>query len=317
VWGCWAFVGIVAALGASLPVKSLDDAPSTDVADLRRRIDAASKSVHEVQSLEHLHVSKIKQQREDELARLQSQHETELAAEKQQQKLEWEDLTRQHQQELKKLEDKIKIREDVSARVMGGTPVPVMKTPEVMKLRHQQKVEGEAIKSQRDAELEAMSLRFKAEKKQQLSQREKELRYTKRRFSEKLTRRQEQLAFYRFQERQQLETGETQSTDELGESMEVDSLSKDALQHRLVGLEAKNSKLEQKLDLLLDSSSVASENMRLKALVHQLQGEKAAEDNENTILQSKLKIFNKVFPSAHQIKTADNVNTAEATMAVP
>lgn len=284
-----------------------------DLGESMREGDEASAALQALKAREGMALKRIKAQRAGEIAKLKAQHTIEEAAERQQQQLEMKDLKQQQHQELERLKEKVGIKMRVAARVLGEKAGDVMKAPEVASLQESQKEEADTIKTQREAELHEMIATHTKEVKRQTTQGLRDIAFAKRKYADSVAHQQEQLEFYRFQERkaraQQADDG-----NDLGEG--VDSMSESTLRHKVLSLEAQNEKLTEKNKLLLDASTESRSSEQLQRLKKQ----KDAEDQEVEALKAKLKVFRNVFGHAKQPGPQmldDGLSSAEAVLAVP
>lgn len=289
-----------------------------------REGDEAAAALQALKAREGMALKRIKAQRTGEVTKLKAEHAIEEAAERQQQQLEMKDLRQQQHKELERLKEKVRIKLRVTARVLGEKPGDVMKTPELVSLQHTQQEEANTIAAQRKAELQEMVATHTNEVKRQTAQGLRDITFAKRKYADRVAHQQEQMDFYRFQEkraRKQADGG-----DDLGEG--VDSMSESTLRHKVLSLEAQNEKLTEKNKLLLDASTqdavsrVSRSNEHMKVQMQRLKKQKAAEDQEVETLKAKLKLEHKVWGHAHADQQGpqmldDGVSSAEAVLAVP
>jgi len=287
-----------------------DGAAHAQIEDLRQRSDDAAASLRALKMERKHRLTTIRAQRAAEMKRLKKQHAVELAAERQQAKYEWHDLMSQHRTELQKLKAKVAIQQRVTARVTREIQEPVMKTPEVKRMLAQQKQEAAQIKKQRRVEVAHMQKRFAWEMKSQQNQQKRDIAYALKTYAAKLKRRQEQLAFFRFQE------SEASESNELGEGVDVDSMSASNLRHEVLSLKKALHKQQGKYHLLLNANAVARKNKVLQEKVRRLKLQNEHYENDNTKLKTKLETMENVF-QPHKKKAVDGVTNAEAVMAVP
>merc|ERR1719409_494273 len=180
-----------------------DGAAHAQIEDLRQRSDDAAASLRALKMERKHRLTTIRAQRAAEMKRLKKQHAVELAAERQQAKFEWQDLMNQQRNELQTLKAKVAIKQNVLARVTGEIQEPVMKTKDVEQMLARQKQEAAQIKQQRSMEVVHLKKRFAREMKSQQAQQKKDITFALKKYAAKLKRRQEQLAFFRFQEESQ------------------------------------------------------------------------------------------------------------------
>jgi len=293
-------------------------AAGDDLGESMRLGDEAAASLQALKARESQSLKRIKSQRAEEVAKLKAQHKIEEAAERQQQQLEMKVLRRQQHTELQHLKEKMKIKLRVTARVLGEKPGDVMKTPELVALQQRQRKEADTIANQRKDELQEMVATHAQEVKRQIAQGLRDVAFAKRKYTDEVAHRQEQLEFYRFQESKARANQDGTAGGDLGEG--VDLMSESALRHKVLWLEAQNKKLTEKNELLLDASTESRSTEKMKAQIQSLNKQKAEEDKEVEILKEKLKVSQKVWTHNKQEGPQmldSEVSNAEAVLAVP